>query len=54
MALDALAEYPMARGLLFAVAGVGFWVAGLVGVNWLWKRLRRDAADAPPDAGRSK
>jgi len=51
MALDALAEYPMARGLLFAVAGVGFWVAGLVGANWLWKRLRDDS---PPDAGRSK
>ena len=45
MALDALAGYPMIRGLLFAVAGVGFWVAGLVGANWLWNRLRDDAPD---------
>ena len=45
MALDALAEYPMVRGLLFAAAGVGFWVAGLAGANWLWNRLRDDAPD---------
>jgi len=40
MVLDVLAEFPMARGLVFAAAGVGFWVGGLVGVNWLWKRYR--------------
>lgn len=45
MVLDVFAEYPMARGLVFAVAGVGFWVGGLLGVNWLWKHLRGDPSE---------
>lgn len=45
MVFDILAEYPMVRGLLFAAAGVGFWVGGLVGVNWLWKHYRGEPSE---------
>jgi hypothetical protein len=40
MVFDVLSEYPMVEGLLFAVAGVGFWIGGFLFVNWLWKRYR--------------
>jgi len=45
MVFDVFAEYPLARGLLFALAGVSFWVGGLLGVNWLWNRFRNDAPE---------
>ena len=42
MGLDVLAEYPMVKGLVFALAGVGSWVAALLFVNWLWNRYRSE------------
>lgn len=45
MVLDAFAEFPMARGLLFALAGVSFWVGGLLAANWLWKHLRGEPSE---------
>ncbi|WP_254838122.1 hypothetical protein [Natronomonas marina] len=45
MVFDAFGGFPIVRGLLFALAGVGFWVGGLLGVNWLWKHYRGEASD---------
>lgn len=51
MVFDALADYPMLRGLMFAVAGVMFWVGGFLALNWVWKHYRGEEADEPPSEG---
>lgn len=38
--VDPLTVSPLLRGAVFAVLGVGFWVAGLVFFNWVWNRYR--------------
>ncbi len=40
MVFDLLAEYAVLRGLLWATAGVLFWVAGFPIAYYVWKRYR--------------
>lgn len=51
MVFDVLAGYPMVRGLLFALAGVSFWVGGFLALNWVWKHFRGEESDEPPSEG---
>lgn len=42
MVTELFAEMPILRGVLGAVAGVGFWVAGPIVAYYVWKRYRGD------------
>lgn len=40
MASETLTGWPLWRGIILAVLGVGFWVGGVVVAHYYWKRIR--------------
>jgi len=38
---------PLVQGLLFALAGVGFWVAGVAVAYYVYRRLRNGGESEP-------
>lgn len=40
MDLAFLADVPLARGIVLALLGVGFWVGGVVVAHLVWQYLR--------------
>ncbi|WP_281362692.1 hypothetical protein [Natronomonas halophila] len=42
MVVGFMGASPFVQGLVFALLGVGFWVGGLLGANYLWKRWRNE------------
>ncbi len=44
MISDLLAAYPLLRGLLIAIIGVGFWAIGPVIGYYVWKRYRGEGS----------